>query len=120
MYIIIYACILLFMPFIALGENIGDLKAKAQAGDGEAQHNLAFAYHFGKGVEKNNTKAFELWLQAAENGYVYAQENLAYLYKEGFVVQKNLEKANFWSSKAFNQNLIKAKNGELEFQYNLA
>jgi len=120
MHIIIYACILLFMPFVALGENIGDLKAKAQAGDGEAQHNLAFAYYFGKGVEKNNTKAFELWLQAAENGYVYSQEQLAYQYKEGFAIQKNLEKANFWSSKAFNQNLIKAKNGESEFQCNLA
>jgi hypothetical protein len=53
MHIITYVCILLFMPFVALGENIGDLKAKAQAGDGEAQHNLAFAYYFGKGVEKN-------------------------------------------------------------------
>ena len=125
MRIISYACIFLFLPFVAIGETIDELKVKAQAGDGEAQHALAFAYYLGKdysgkSVEKNNTKAFELWLQAAENGYIYAQERLAYEYKEGFVVQKNLEKADFWSSKAFNQNLIKAKNGELEFQCNLA
>lgn len=64
-------------PVAALTEdNIAKLQREAQAGDPDAQYNLAYMYENGIGVPKNEVKALELYQQAADQGHSAAQNNL--------------------------------------------
>jgi len=49
---------------------------EAQAGDPDAQYNLAYIYENGLGVPKNEAKALELYQQAADQGHSRARNNL--------------------------------------------
>ncbi len=93
MHIKMHVCILLFMPFVALGETLKELEAKAQAGDGEAQFKLGVRYSTGDGVDKNPPKAVYFWQLASEKGSANAQNNLAFAYYEGIGIEKNPKKA---------------------------
>ena len=61
--------------------------------DAETQYNLAVRYYEGDGVERNLTRAFDLYTRAARKGYVEAQYSLAYMYSKGDGVEKNLQEA---------------------------
>ena len=61
--------------------------------DAETQYNLAVRYYEGDGVERNLTRAFDLYTRAARKGYVEAQYSLAYMYSKGEGVEKNLQEA---------------------------
>lgn len=69
------------------------LLEQAEAGDSDAQYNVAFQYHVGINVEKNYTKAAEWYAKAAEKGHDYAMLNLADLYLNGYGVKKDRAKA---------------------------
>jgi TPR repeat protein len=66
------------------------------AGDLPAQCDLAFLYYEGLGVEKDASKAAELYLAAAERGSSDAQGALGALYAEGAGVVKNYVEALKW------------------------
>ncbi|MFZ2404786.1 MAG: SEL1-like repeat protein [Methylobacter sp.] len=57
-------------------EQVAKLQREAQAGDSDAQYDLAYMYENGVGVPKNETKALELYQQAADQGHSAAQNNL--------------------------------------------
>jgi len=57
-------------------DRIAQLQREAQEGDPDAQYNLAYMYENGLGVPKNETKALELYQQAADRGHPAAQDNL--------------------------------------------
>jgi len=57
----------------------------AVQGQAEAQTIIGQMYHFGNGVTEDDTKAFELFLAAAEQGNADAQYQLAGMYIYGFV-----------------------------------
>lgn len=57
-------------------DKIAKLQKEAQAGDPDAQYNLAYLYENGLGVPKNEAKALELYQQAADQGHSAAQNNL--------------------------------------------
>ena len=57
-------------------DKIAKLQREAQAGDPDAQYNLAYLYENGLGVPKNEAKALELYQQAADQGHSTAQNNL--------------------------------------------
>lgn len=57
-------------------DKIAQLQREAQEGDPDAQYNLAYMYENGLGVQKNETKALELYQQAADQGHSAAQTNL--------------------------------------------
>lgn len=81
---------------VALGpqERVAKLIKDAEAGDADAQHKLAIAYRFGKGVPKDDAKAVE-WLQkAAEQGNDGAQHNLGVVYDFGQGVPKEVSNNN--------------------------
>jgi TPR repeat protein len=61
--------------------NIAQLQREAQEGDPDAQYNLAYIYENGLGVPKDETKALELYQQAANQGHPAAQTNLDALSK---------------------------------------
>lgn len=57
-------------------DNIAKLQREAQEGDSDAQYNLAYMYENGLGVPKDESKALELYRQAADKGNPDAQTNL--------------------------------------------
>ena len=60
--------------------SFAELQQKAQAGDTQAQFDLALCYANGDGVEKDEVIAFEWLKQAAELGHVDAQFALGLFY----------------------------------------
>ena len=56
---------------------------KASSDYAPSQSFLGFLYLEGCGVEKNDNKAYELILKAAEQGYDYSQYYIGYLYENG-------------------------------------
>lgn len=71
-------------------------KARYWAELGASQHNPMAEYflgtlnHFGLGIEKNLTKAANLYQQAAEQGYLEALNNIGGMYFAGLGVSKNI------------------------------
>ncbi len=57
-------------------DKIAQLQREAQEGDPDAQYELAYLYENGLGVPKNESKALELYQQAADQGHPAAQANL--------------------------------------------
>ncbi|MFI3185043.1 MAG: SEL1-like repeat protein [Methylococcaceae bacterium] len=57
-------------------DKIAQLQREAQEGDPDAQYNLAYLYENGLGVAKDETRALELYQQAADQGNSAAQANL--------------------------------------------
>ena len=48
---------------------VNDLKAKAEAGDAQAQHELGLCYEKGDGVTADRKRAADWLIRAAEQGY---------------------------------------------------
>ena len=68
----------------------------AAANDKKSRHRLGILYAEGKGVERDDKKAFELFTQSAEQGYALAQYRLALCYAQGAGVKRDLVKAYGW------------------------
>ena len=56
----------------------------------ERPKSLIISYHYGRGVEKNEIKAFEYYYKAAENGHGYSNEKLADCYYKRIEISKGL------------------------------
>jgi uncharacterized protein len=82
------------------GERFASLVTRAQAGDREAERQLASAYEEGVGVQPNASKAAEWYRKAAEQGDAAAQNNLGVLYRVGSGVPKDLNLAIRWYQKS--------------------
>jgi len=92
-------------------------------GNESAMGNLANAYRYGKGVEKNLYKATELMKAAAEKGNSWAQLNFGDMYRDGDVwaiveldsssyiihSKPNIEEAKEWWTKALENGNESAK-----------
>ncbi|MBR5887170.1 MAG: sel1 repeat family protein [Akkermansia sp.] len=75
---------------------------KAQAGDAEAQEDVAYAYMNGKGVEKDIQEAEKWYRKAAEQGYLKAQISLMELYgMNGELANENPEECVYWARKVY-------------------
>lgn len=68
-------------------------KAAANSNDPSALCNLGLCYHLGMGVQKDFTKAFELYLRASKFNYAPAWNNLGYSYDNGTGVKKDYTQA---------------------------
>jgi TPR repeat protein len=67
------------------------------------QHILGWMYGHGEGVTKDEAKAFQWYLRAAEQGYAVAQSNVGYGYSNGEGVAKDQAKAFQWYLRAAEQ-----------------
>jgi uncharacterized protein len=65
-------------------------------------------YLFGLGVEKDEQKAFALYLQSATNGDVQAMNKVGVFYKEAIGTVANKTKAIYWLNKACDNGFAKA------------
>lgn len=84
----------------------------AEAGDAEAQHNLAMLYLSGSGVEKDLAASAQWFRRAAEQGVPAAQFELGQLYDKGEGVTQSYHYAFVWYRKA-------AEQGNAQAQINL-
>nr|WP_298096148.1 caspase family protein [uncultured Shinella sp.] len=75
-----------------------------KAGNLAAYHNMGNLYRKGLGVEKDLSKAFELYLHAAELGHVEDQSNVGYMYMQGQGVKQDYKQALKWLTLAGDQN----------------
>ena len=57
-------------------------------------------YLNGRGVEKDEEKAFEWYEKSAKQNFAPAQSNLAWMYSNGIGVEKDEEKASEWYEKS--------------------
>ena len=71
--------------------------------DAYAAHSLAFLYHNGRGVEKNEKMAVDYWMTAAEGGVPQAQRIISGEYLAGKYLEKDHESARVWMEKAAEQ-----------------
>ena len=61
-----------------------------------AKYNVAIMYTDGRGIPKDETKATEWYLSAADQGYLLAQSTLGLRYKAGLGVQRDMVQALKW------------------------
>ena len=73
-------------------------------------------YIAGEGVEKNLSKAFELFEKSANQGNANAQYNLGLMYEKGEGVKQDLQKAFYWYEKSANQGFEEAQQILKEFR----
>lgn len=77
------------------------LPQDAEAGNLEAQYELAQNLYYGRnGYEKNDTASFEWFLKAARQGHVTSQTQVGYMYLYGKGVGKSPQEAAPWLEKA--------------------
>lgn len=88
-------------------DEFGDLTAKAEKGDKEAQYELANDYIYAE----NYTKAIEWMTRSAESGYAPAQSKLAQIYDDGSMVEADYTLAAKWYLKAAAQDNVDAQYG---------
>jgi TPR repeat protein len=89
------------------------LQRHAARGNSLAQYYLGYAHDMGHfGAQRDAAKAFELYMQAAEQGNAYAQCCVGICYAHGLGVGRDDEQAVHWYSEA-------AKRGSAQAQHNL-
>jgi len=94
-------------------EAIERLNKRVNVGDAEGISNLGFYYAHGvHSLPQDNTKAFELWLKAAEFGHVTAYFNIGTIYDTGMCVEVDNKKANHYYELA-------AMGGDIKARHNL-
>ncbi len=71
----------------------------ALSGDAEAMKQVAEAYHYGRGIEKDFNKAINWYQKSGENGHSDAFNKLGFAYKFGTEVTKDLFQAANWFRK---------------------
>lgn len=81
----------------------------AEGGDPQAQHNLGYLYHVGKGVTQSDAQAMIWYRKAADQGYAPSQFNVGVMFEEGQGVRADLDQAIAWYTKAANQDYLKAE-----------
>jgi len=90
-----------------------ELVKKAEAGDANAQNDLASCYYNGKGVTQDDKEAVKWWTRGAEQGNARAQYRLGLCYLRGEGLAKDEKEAVKWFAKS-------VEKGNATAQYNLA
>lgn len=82
----------------AAPKSLEDVRKLAEAGDGDAQWQMAVRYHNGEGVLQDDAQAVQWFQRAAEQGNVPAQRALGAYYFAGRGVPEDMSKAYMWSA----------------------
>jgi len=100
-------------PVALTSASAAELRQRAEAGDAQAQFELARAYEDGNGVAQDDAAAVEWFRKSAEQRNALAENSLGVMYALGRGVNRDREEAVRWYKKA-------AKNGQAEAMYNVA
>ena len=90
-------------------QELADLRARAEAGDADAQLSLGLMYQWGRGVIQDGAEAVRWYRLAAEQGHPQAQFALGYAYDTGEGVPKDGTEAVRWYRVAAEQGRVAAK-----------
>jgi len=90
-------------------QAIDALRAKAEQGDAEAQHELGEIYATGRGIPRDHVKGFEWYLKAANQGHIKAQYALGFAYQFGIGTAQNSNEAVKWYKKSAEQGDVNAQ-----------
>ena len=90
-------------------DNIQNLIKKAEAGDAEAQFNLATAYFSGNSVKENKEEALKYFFKAAEQEVPPAMYNLGLMYRDGYGTERDWFISMYWLWKAYRYEMKEAK-----------
>jgi uncharacterized protein len=82
--------------------HIEAMKPRAEAGDPQAEYELARLYHFGEYGARDLPAAFKWYSKAAERGHVGAQYGLGTMYAKGEAVTQDYFRAAEWYRLAAN------------------
>ena len=82
----------------------------AAQGSADAQYQLGFIYHMGKGVDQDYQEAAKWYRLAAEQGHAVAQNNLGWMYDMGKGVDQDYQEAARWYRLAAEQGHAVAQN----------
>lgn len=89
-------------------EKFKQAMPKAEAGDAEAQYDVASMYEKGNGVAKDADKAFQWYLKAAKQDHDKGAYKVGFSYLRGKGVEANYEKALKWLNVAAEYNNVRA------------
>ena len=90
-------------------QALADLRARAEAGDAEAQFILGGMYVTGVGVPQDDVEAVAWYHRAAEQRHARAQYNLGVIYAEGRGVPQDAAAAVAWYRRAAEQGDARAQ-----------
>ena len=90
----------------------------AEAGDAEAQFDVASMYQIGQGVPQDYAEAVRWFRLAADQGHAMAQISLALMYDDGLGVAQDYAEAVRWWRRAADQGVAVAQ-GNLALLYAL-
>jgi hypothetical protein len=101
---VVLLCAIASVLLPAQAQDTATLQRKAQAGNAEAQYQLAGAYFSGEGVARDPKQGL-VWLRkSAGQGYVWAEKALGVMYLKGEqTVSQNPHEAAVWFRKAARQ-----------------
>jgi TPR repeat protein len=80
--------------------DVEEVRARAEAGDAEAQIELGDLYSVGRSVEQDHDQALEWYRAAAAQGAVEAEFSIGLAYAQGQGVEQDLDEAIEWYRKA--------------------
>lgn len=84
------------LPLLSCGEDLSELRQKAEQGNADAQFILGCAYADGEDVPQDFQEAARWYRLAAEQGDVSAQCNLGRAYADGNGVPQDYAQAYAW------------------------
>ena len=87
------------------------LRARAEAGDAEAQLSLAVGYAIGNIVAQDDAEAVRWYRRAANQGHADAQLSLGFKYEDGQGIPQDYAEAHMW----FNLATSRMTGGNREF-----
>ena len=103
------ACATIYaMPNMEDTKKFQQWLAIAQSGDAGAMFDVADAYFYGNGVEKNPQQFFAWTKKSADAGLPEAMLNLAIAYKDGVGVEEDMSQFSAWTKKAADAGLPEA------------
>jgi TPR repeat protein len=102
----------LLVPLWGFGEDVEEVRKRAEAGQAIAQLDLGWIYQNGDGVPQDDAEAVKWYRKAAEQGLATAQSNLGMMLIEGRGVPQDRVEALKWFREA-------ARQGHLVAYYNL-
>ncbi len=97
-------------------EHFEKVRAKAAAGDREAEFQTGLAYETGLGVDADPAEAVRWYTKAAHQGEAAAQNNLGGMYLRGLGVAQSDQEAFRWYQRAAGGGYLPAQNN-LGFMY---
>ena len=118
--IAVLTALALCVPVQAQTRFVDALRARAEAGDAEAQYNLGVSYAYGQGVPEDDVEAVRWFRLAADQGSADAQYSLGVMYADGQGVPEDYVQAHMWYNLSASRTTREARDRAVEARDQIA